>query len=171
MTYNNLHLESLRGLIINMSKMESCFSLLLTCCSSSILYCSGWYHAVIQTWNMWVKGDAFLSPVNHIQSPGVYSFSTNILKSCLWHPIRVKKISLKCRINHVIPLRIKHKLLSMAVSNEVSKRIGLRLSPIRTSLVVQWLRLCASMAGGTGLIPGWGTKIPHAAWHSQKKKR
>ena len=59
----------------------------------------------------------------------------------------------------------------MAVSNEVSKRIGLRLSPIRTSLVVQWLRLCASMAGGTGLIPGWGTKIPHAAWHSQKKKK
>ena len=31
-----------------------------------------------------------------------------------------------------------------------------------TSLVVQWLRLRASTAGGTGLIPGWGTKIPHA---------
>ena len=24
-------------------------------------------------------------------------------------------------------------------------------------------------AGDTGLIPGWGTKIPHAAWHGQKK--
>ena len=23
---------------------------------------------------------------------------------------------------------------------------------------------------GTGLIPGWGTKIPHAVWHSQKNK-
>ena len=33
-----------------------------------------------------------------------------------------------------------------------------------TSSVVQWLRLRASTAGGTGLIPGWGTKIPHAAW-------
>ena len=23
---------------------------------------------------------------------------------------------------------------------------------------------------GTGLIPGWGTKIPHIMWHGQKKK-
>ena len=28
---------------------------------------------------------------------------------------------------------------------------------VRTSLVVQWLRLCASNAGGTGLIPGQGS--------------
>ena len=34
-----------------------------------------------------------------------------------------------------------------------------------TSLVVQWLRLCASDAGGTGSIPGRGTKIPHAVQH------
>ena len=27
------------------------------------------------------------------------------------------------------------------------------------------------MAAGTGLVPGQGTKIPHAAWHSQKKKK
>ena len=39
-----------------------------------------------------------------------------------------------------------------------------------TSLAVQWLRLHASTAGGTGLTPGWGNKIPHAAWHGQKKK-
>ena len=26
-------------------------------------------------------------------------------------------------------------------------------------------------AGGMGLIPGWGTKIPHAAEHGQKKKK
>ena len=31
-----------------------------------------------------------------------------------------------------------------------------------TSLVVQWLRFHASIAGGTGLIPGWGTKITYA---------
>ena len=31
-----------------------------------------------------------------------------------------------------------------------------------TSLAVQWLRLCVSTAGGTGSIPGRGTKIPHA---------
>ena len=34
-----------------------------------------------------------------------------------------------------------------------------------TSLAVQYLRLCM------GLIPGWGTKIPHAARCGQKKKK
>ena len=36
--------------------------------------------------------------------------------------------------------------------------------------MVQWLRLRASTAGGTGSIPGWGTKILHAARCGQKKK-
>ena len=40
-----------------------------------------------------------------------------------------------------------------------------------TSLVVQWLRLHASTAGGGGSIPGQGTKIPHALGHGQKKKK
>ena len=35
-----------------------------------------------------------------------------------------------------------------------------------TSLVVQWLRLHTSNAGGMGLIPGGGTKIPHVAQSS-----
>ena len=38
-----------------------------------------------------------------------------------------------------------------------------------TCLVVQWFRLQASNAEGTGLIPYWGTNIPHATWYSQKK--
>ena len=42
---------------------------------------------------------------------------------------------------------------------------------IRTSLVVEWLRLCPSTAGGMGLVPGRGTKILHATWCSQKKKK
>ena len=37
-------------------------------------------------------------------------------------------------------------------------------SPSGTSLVVQWVRLCTSTAGGTSSIPGQGTEIPHAAW-------
>ena len=40
-----------------------------------------------------------------------------------------------------------------------------------TSLVVQWLGLCVSTAGGTGSIPGRGTKIPHALRHGPKKKK
>ena len=38
------------------------------------------------------------------------------------------------------------------------------------SLAVQQLGLRASTAGGTGSISGWGTRILHAAQHSQKKK-
>ena len=38
------------------------------------------------------------------------------------------------------------------------------------SPAAQWLGLRASSAGGTGLIPGRGTKIPYAAWCDQKKK-
>ena len=44
---------------------------------------------------------------------------------------------------------------------------------LKTPLVVQWLRLCASNAGALGLIPGWKTKISHAitkTWHSQKNE-
>ena len=36
------------------------------------------------------------------------------------------------------------------------------------SLLVQWLRPHASTTGDTGLIPGWGTKIPKAVQASQK---
>ena len=39
-----------------------------------------------------------------------------------------------------------------------------------TSLAVQWLRLHAPNAGGTGSIPGRGTKIPHAPQCSQRTK-
>ena len=40
-----------------------------------------------------------------------------------------------------------------------------------TSLVVQWLRLCASSAEGPGSSPGRGTKNPHAVLLRQKKKK
>ena len=40
-----------------------------------------------------------------------------------------------------------------------------------SSLVVQWLRLHPSIAAGTGSIPGWGTKIPHAKWCGPKLKK
>jgi hypothetical protein len=36
------------------------------------------------------------------------------------------------------------------------------------SLVVWWLRYCASTAGDMSSIPGWGTKIPYAVQRSQK---
>ena len=39
-----------------------------------------------------------------------------------------------------------------------------------TSLAVQWLRLHTPNAGGTGSIPGQGTKIPRVAQCGLKKK-
>ena len=36
-------------------------------------------------------------------------------------------------------------------------------------LAAPWLRLHASPAGGTGLIAGQGTRIPHATWLGQKQ--
>ena len=48
--------------------------------------------------------------------------------------------------------------------------ISKRKSP-GTSLTIQWLGLHASNAGGVGSIPGWGTKIPHAVQHGQRKER
>ena len=37
--------------------------------------------------------------------------------------------------------------------------------------MVWWLRLCVSIAECTGVVLVWGTKIPHAAWYSLKKKQ
>ena len=43
--------------------------------------------------------------------------------------------------------------------------------------MVQWGILCASKARDMGLMPGWGTRIPHAVQlrlhvsHSKKKKK
>ena len=37
--------------------------------------------------------------------------------------------------------------------------------------MVQWVRLCASTAGGMGSIPVWGTKTPHATPHGWKEKK
>ena len=34
-----------------------------------------------------------------------------------------------------------------------------------------WLRLRTSNAGGAGSIPGWATKIPHAARCDQKTRK
>ena len=39
------------------------------------------------------------------------------------------------------------------------------------SLVIQWLGFHASIAEGTGSIPGQGTKSPQATWHGQNKNQ
>ena len=37
-----------------------------------------------------------------------------------------------------------------------------------TFLVVQWLRLCASIVVGMGSIPAQGTRTPTVVWHRKK---
>ena len=49
------------------------------------------------------------------------------------------------------------------ITSFASSPTTLKKSALGTFLVVQWLELCASTAEDTGLIPGQGTKIPHAA--------
>ena len=70
-------------------------------------------------------------------------------------------------------MHTKHKRMfsaGMMTKNWERSKCPSKVEWIGTSLAVQWLRLCASNARGTGSIPGWGTKIPHAAWHGQKIK-
>ena len=50
------------------------------------------------------------------------------------------------------------------INNPISKWAG-------TSLVVHWVKTPCSQYKGQGSIPGWGTKIWHASWCSQKKKK
>ena len=37
------------------------------------------------------------------------------------------------------------------------------IASLGNSLLVQWLKLCASIARGPGTVPGWGTKIPQTS--------
>ena len=50
------------------------------------------------------------------------------------------------------------------------KQLEFKIIIMGTSLAVQWLGFSAFIAEGTGSVPGWGTKIPHAAWPKAKKK-
>ena len=53
----------------------------------------------------------------------------------------------------------------------ISLTCGILKKGTGTPLAVHWLRLDASTAGGMSSIPGWGSKISHAVWHSQKVKK
>ena len=63
-------------------------------------------------------------------------------------------------------------ILDAAVILIISESVNTKFSKNSqgSSLVVQWLELCAFTAKGLGAIPGWGTKIPQAAQCSQNQK-
>ena len=59
----------------------------------------------------------------------------------------------------------------MGVGILITDKVDFKTKSTGTSLVVQWLRLHESTAGGVGSIPGWGTKISHATQCGQKTKQ
>ena len=54
--------------------------------------------------------------------------------------------------------------VSLENPNNIILKDILKTSQLRTSLVGQWFETSSSKAGGEGLIPGWGARIPHASW-------
>ena len=69
------------------------------------------------------------------------------------------------------PLTCLSPLDSISSVSVVGKISVIKVIKSCESLAVQWLRLCKSIAGGMGSIPGGGTKVPHAEQCSQKKKK
>ena len=58
---------------------------------------------------------------------------------------------------------------SLTEGQTVSVRMKVRPNS-GPSLVIQWLRLLTSTAGGISSIPSQGTKIPSDKWYGQNKK-
>ena len=72
------------------------------------------------------------------------------------------KLSFQCISYHWSNLFSPLKQVSFQTNKQTNIKHGI-------FLVGQWLRLHASTARDMGSIPGWGTKSPHAMWHSQIK--
>ena len=72
---------------------------------------------------------------------------------------RLTWIILRAQANHKFP----YKRDAEGVRLEGEAKLG-------ASLEAQWLRLCASTAGGTSSISGRGTKSLHAARCGEKKR-
>ena len=61
----------------------------------------------------------------------------------------------------VVTLELSTLQASVSISQPILALLSSILLLKGTSLMVQWLKLCAPNEGGMGLIPGWGTKISH----------
>ena len=85
-------------------------------------------------------------------------------------------------LTHIPPLAERPQVSNLSFSSFVFRVKGREVVPhgvilcrlgntyTGTSLAIQWLRLHASTAGGTGSIPGCGTNNPQAMWYGKKKK-
>ena len=69
-----------------------------------------------------------------------------------------------------MPLSKEFQIVLFGASLFATPKLKVNRPPMRrgTSLLVQWLRLCASSARDAGRISGRGTKILHAVWCGQE---
>ena len=82
-------------------------------------------------------------------------------------PVRLWSPLLDFPPSHLAPPAL---LLSVPVTQPSPVVRGV-FSNLQVSCLPQWLRACPPTVGGVSLIPGWGTKIPHATQCGQKKKK
>ena len=103
--------------------------------------------------------EILLFPVHYKHGKSVFSLSTLLqqvrMATCILAPLQRRRLSDR------LPLGL----------YKAAEEARTKTAVPGTSLVVQWLRLHPSIAAGTGSIPGWGTKIPHAAWCGQKLEK
>lgn len=57
------------------------------------------------------------------------------------------------------------------LGDETNINLDVAFEGFWTFLAVQWLRLCSSTAEGVGMIPGQGTKVPHAVQPAKKREK
>ena len=63
-------------------------------------------------------------------------------------------------------------MLVLLMLSQRSLKLSLKkTTTLWTNMAIQWLRLHVAPAGGACSIPGWGTRILHATWCSQRKKK
>ena len=77
--------------------------------------------------------------------------------------------STTCSFSHLLLLQTRNTNTLLQDINDWEKQ-SLKTHP-GIPLAVKWLRLCASNSGDLSLIPGRGTKIPHAVGCGQKIKK
>ena len=96
---------------------------------------------------------------------------------CKWQNFKTSR-----RKQKVHDLGLGKEFINTTVIHRRKKLIGWTLSKFKTSndtiqrrdiqeIPWQWLELCAFTAEDEGSIPGWGTAISQATWHSRKRER
>lgn len=119
-------------------------------------------------WLLWHScSPAFILPVSFVTS---FFLNAHVFEILIWFQFYLT-LNFPCSVFLVLRASLSpscsfHTLLHTQICVEFRVKIS-----FGGFLVVQWLRLCASNAGGLGSIPGGETKTSHATQCDQKKKK